>query len=148
MRKFVVDHITGKGYIFPFSKGEKGDPGPEGNRGARGRRGRRGKQGEHGFAPSVNMTVLEFHNQTITQSCYITITDDLPITIHSHFLYHQIPAEKFITVRHAGALAISGANSPEAAYEPLDDGYREFSIYKNTDGETTITVYEKSLKHF
>jgi hypothetical protein len=139
---YVLDHITGKGYIFPFTKGKDGDPGP---RGRRGQRGRRGIPGRDGFMPTITKTVAEFHADTIETACYVKIDGNETITINAGVL-SRMPEQCNVTVRHCGALTITGAISPEATYEAVADGYREFSIYKDEMGETTIVVYEKPLK--
>ncbi len=101
-----------------------------------------------GKLKTVKKSLSEFHSATITESCYIKITDsnDTTTTVINAQLLAKISAECVVSVRTMGAIAISGAVSGESAYAANAGGYYELSIYRDSDGESTVTVYEKPLK--
>ena len=135
----VIDYITGRVHIFSFEIPEPFDPTELELALAE-------LKDSIGEVPTVEVTTAQFHAETIEKSCYVKITDNGIIAINPGVL-SRMPEEKIVTVRHSGPLAITGAVSPEGAYDEITDGYREFSIYKSDSIEATITVYEKPLKN-
>jgi len=134
---FTLDYLTGKIHLFDLEIPEPFDPS--------GLEGQITELRESiGKLPNVEFTTAQFHTETIDDACYVKITDGGVVAINADVL-SRMPVEKIVVVRHSGPLAITGAFSPESAYDAISDGYREFSIYKTETGETTITVYEKPL---
>jgi len=119
----VVDHFTGNAHFFSIEKSDNNKK-----------------------LPTLGLTTSQFHAATFDTACYVKITDGGVVTINPDVL-SRMPVEEIVTIRHSGALAISGAVSPEETYEECSEGYRELSIYKDDDGEVTITVYEKPLNY-
>jgi len=95
---------------------------------------------------TIKQTAAEFNASTITEPCYVKITDDGTISMDANF-FAGVEPEILFYLQCAGQILITDCIGPEDAYTACSLGMvRELSVYMDSDEIPVVTVFEKPLK--